>query len=109
MTIYQREIRRTLQILQYANEIGSVVKTSLYFGVSRSGKLGAVQSGLPLFAARLGKILLMHTHLAPVNEAVADRLVRTLGSLCITPALAIPDQKDNATDNTAIIKPRHTM
>lgn len=36
MTKDQREIRCKLRILQYANEIGSVVKTCLYFGVGRS-------------------------------------------------------------------------
>lgn len=36
MTKDQREIRRKLLILQYSNEIGSVVKTCLYFGVCRS-------------------------------------------------------------------------
>ena len=33
----QRGIRRKLRILKHAEEIGSVVKTCRYFGVSRSG------------------------------------------------------------------------
>ena len=33
----QRGIRRKLRILKQAEEIGSVVKTCRYFGVSRSG------------------------------------------------------------------------
>ena len=33
----QREIQRKLRILQHAEEIGSVVKTCRYFGISRSG------------------------------------------------------------------------
>lgn len=32
----QREIRRKLRILQYANGISTVLKTCLYFGVGRS-------------------------------------------------------------------------
>lgn len=36
MTKDQREIRRKLRMLQYANEIGSVVKACLYFGAGRS-------------------------------------------------------------------------
>ena len=32
----QREIRRKLRIRQYANEVGSIVKACLYFGVGRS-------------------------------------------------------------------------
>ncbi len=33
----QREVHRKLRILQHAEEIGSVVKTCRYFGISRSG------------------------------------------------------------------------
>ncbi len=33
----QREVQRKLRILQHAEEIGSVVKTCRYFGISRSG------------------------------------------------------------------------
>ena len=74
--------------------------------------MGGVDHQLVWFAAfgrQCRKDLVKHSHAAPANEAVIDRLVRTVGCRHITPSKAVADYKDDAADDPTIIDPRHAV
>src|SRR5690606_21269017 len=64
---------------------------------------------LAAFGRQRCKDLVKHTHAAPADEPVVDRLMRTVSCRHITPSKAVADYEDNAADHPTIIDPRHTM
>ena len=50
-----------------------------------------------------------HAQAAPADEAIIDRLVRTVGGRRITPAQAVPDHEDDAAQDPPVIDPRDAV
>ena len=65
-------------------------------GINHQHIIGITGSG------KRGEYLVEHTHTAPANEAVIDRLVWPVSCRCIAPAQAVADNEDNAADNATI-------
>src|SRR5215204_2687555 len=56
-----------------------------------------------------GEDVVEDPHSAPADEAIVQRLVRAVGGGRITPAQAVLEDEDDATDAAAIIDARHSM
>ena len=65
--------------------------------------------GLAALGGELGKDPVEHAQAAPADEAVVDRLMRTIGGRRITPAQPVPDHEDDTADDPPIIDPRNAM
>jgi hypothetical protein len=65
--------------------------------------------GFVILGRQLGKESVEHAQGAPADEPVIDRLMRAVISRCVTPTEAVPNRKDDATHDTAIINPRNAM
>lgn len=65
--------------------------------------------GLPALGCQLAKDAVEHPQTAPADEAVVDRLVRTIGGRRITPAQPVPDHEDDAADDPPVINPRNAV
>ena len=55
------------------------------------------------------KDLVEHAQPAPADESLVDRLVRPILARRISPAKAVPDHKDYAADDPAVINPRNAV
>src|SRR5690606_38622096 len=64
---------------------------------------------LTAFGRQRCKDLVKHTHAAPADEAVVDRLMRTVSCRHIAPSEAVADYEDDAADDPTIIDPRYAM
>ncbi|GLK42779.1 hypothetical protein GCM10017612_06960 [Novosphingobium resinovorum] len=65
--------------------------------------------GLAAFGRKSRENLVEYAKPAPPDEAVIDRLGRSIVSGHIAPPQAIPDHEDNATDDPTIIDPWHAV
>ena len=64
---------------------------------------------LSCLSSQFDKDTIEHTKAAPADEAVVDRLVRSVSSRRITPPQAVPDHEDDRRHNQPVIDPGNTM
>jgi hypothetical protein len=65
--------------------------------------------GLAALTRQGGEEFVEHPQPAPADEAIIDRLVRTIVLRRIAPAQTVPDDKDDPRDHLAVINPGNPM
>jgi Major Facilitator Superfamily len=73
------------------------------------GRIDHQPVGLSTLSSEFGEYPAEHAQTASADEAVEDRLIRTVVFRRISPAQIIPDHRDDPADQFAVIDPRHSM